>query len=142
MPSFFGTPPTTQIHQTPAMRPPGYAFAQKFFNWLPALMQMQFPQYPGKLDPGLSPSMQDVIRRSQGYAGSSPHEIFAGVQGALGKFMSPTNANPWARFFGGAPDYFHVDPSQRVYGGRPASDLQHETGQQPPQQPQQGWWGG
>lgn len=100
----FGTPGTTQVHQapgTPGTRPPGYKFAQWLFSQLPQLMNTPFPTYQGKLDPGLSPTLQDLIRRSQGYASSAPPEILAGVQGSLARFMNPSTINPWNTLFRG-----------------------------------------
>lgn len=167
MGDFFGSPGTTNIVQTagtPAVKPPGYRFASWLASQLPGLMNTPFPTYQGQLDPGLSPTMQDAIRRAQGYGQSSPPEILAGVQGVLGRFMNPTYRNPWHALFnanggsgspaagtggggaaaggmgmggpgagtspwgvgsrpetfGGTPNYFQVDPSQKVYGGRTA----------------------
>lgn len=183
MADLFGSPGTTNVIQapgTPAVKPPGYRFASWLASQLPGLMNTPFPTYQGQLDPGLSPTMQDAIRRAQGYGQSSPPEILAGVQGVLGRFMNPTYRNPWHALFnanggagspatgtgggglatmqggpggagtmggaaggmgmggpgaggtspwgvgnrpetfGGAPNYFQVDPNQRVYGGRSA----------------------
>lgn len=135
--SFWGDPPKTTILQgkgTGPTRPPGFKFAEWLFGQLPGLANTPFPTYQGNLDPGLSPTMQDTIRRAQGYAQSSPPEILAGAQGSLGRFMSPTFMNPWNRLFGGgtfggAPDYFGVNPQQRVYGGGPAGQMAYQ-GQQ------------
>src|SRR3990167_3577934 len=148
MASFFGEPPKSTIHQapgSPGSKPdPGYAFAKMLFNWLPQLLKTPYPTYQGQLDPGLSPTMQDVIKRAQGFAQSSPHEIFAGVQGILGRFMNPQFQNPMTRMFGGAPDYFGVNPNQAVYGCQPASNMAWSLpcenaggGGQIPQQPAQ-----
>jgi hypothetical protein len=104
MADFFGTPGTTTIHQAPgtaAAKPPGFSFAKWLFEQLPGLMNTPFPTYQGKLDPGMSPTMQDAIRRAQGYAASSPPEVLAGVQGALGRYMNPTYRNPWHALFNG-----------------------------------------
>lgn len=153
---WFGSPGTTNVIQTRGtapVRPPGYGFAQWLSRMLPQIMNSPFPQYQGTLDPGLSPTMMDTIRRAQGYAQSSPPEILSGVQGALGRFMSPRQINPWSALFGGgngsmggsgnfgsmyganapsmfggANDYFGVNPSQRVWGGRPAGDFTWQAG--------------
>ena len=157
--AIFGTPPTTQIHQTPAMRPPGYEFAKNFFNFLGSLTKTPYPTFQGSVDPGLSPTMTDALQRAQGYASSSPAEILQGVQGSLGRFMSPSFLNPANALFGnygGAPNYFGADAGQRVYGGQPAGNFgwnfQPPWGQpqptdqqmmpQMPQPPMQGMWGG
>ncbi len=120
----FGTPGTTTVHQAPGSKDdPGYGFAKQFFNFLGSIMGTPYPTYKGSIDPGLSPTMQDVLKRAQGYASSSPPEILQGVQGSLGRFMSPNFLNPVNSLFGGAPNYFGVDPNQRVYGGAPASSM-------------------
>lgn len=153
---FFGTPGETTIHQAPgtaAAKPPGYSFAHWLFSQLPGLMNTPYPTYQGSLDPGLSPTLQDSIRRAQGYAQSSPPEILAGVSGTLGRFMNPRQINPWQALygggqqqpsaqsmgggapmtFGGANNYFGVDPQQRVWGGKPASTMPYWGGQPQPQ---------
>src|SRR5687767_7409544 len=145
MPSLWGSPGSTQLIQTRGtapVRPPGYGFAQWLSRMLPEIMNSPYPTYQGNLDPVLSPTMMDVMRRSQGYAQSSPPEILAGAQGALGRFMNPRQVNPWSELFGGggagmtgggnlasmfgggggapqtfggAPNYLGVDPNQRVF---------------------------
>src|SRR5688572_19844535 len=113
----FGTPPKTTLVQTPGTRDPGYGFAKDFFNFLPGLMNQAYPTYQGQLDPGMSPTMQDAMRRAQGYAQSGPSEILQGAQGSLGRFMSPSFQNPWNTMFGGAPNYAGANPNQRIFGG-------------------------
>lgn len=137
---FWGSPGTTNVIQTrgtAGTKPPGFDFAKWLSSQLPGLMNSPFPTYQGNLDPGLSPTMQDVIRRAQGYAQSSAPEILAGAQGSLGRFMNPTFLNPWNRLFGGgnfggAPNYMGVDPNQRVYGGGTAQDMTYHGGGSPP----------
>lgn len=119
----FGKPPQTTINQTPATRPPGYSFARDFFNSLSNVAQQPYPTYQGQLDPGMSPTMANTIRRAQGYGTSGPPEILAGVQGSLGRFMNPSFINPAFRVQGGAPDYANQNPNQRVFGGRTAGNL-------------------
>lgn len=122
----FGTPGTTTVHQAGGTKDPGYDFAKQFFNFLGSIMGTQYPTFKGSIDPGLSPTMQDTLRRAQGYAASSPAEILQGVQGSIGRFMSPSFLNPANALFGnfgGAPNYFGVDPNQRIYGGGPASSM-------------------
>ena len=103
--TLLGTPGTTTVGQTPSLRPPGYQQAGQIFNWLLGLTNQPFPTYQGQVDPGLSPTMQDLIRRSQGYASAGPSEFLQGVQGRLGQFMNPNFLNPQTRIFGGATDY-------------------------------------
>jgi hypothetical protein len=145
----FGNPGTTVINQGPSSRPPGYGAASQIFNYLTSLAGTPYPSFSGSLDPGMSPTLTDAIRRSQGYAQSSPSELLQGTQGILGRMMNPSFANPQARMFGGAPDYYGIDPNQRTYGGRPAGDYQFQSGMpnfqnasMPGQQPFPGLGGG
>lgn len=118
--SVFGSPGTTDyIKSGGSQASPGYNFAQQFYNWLPQLMQQQYPTYQGQLDPGMSPTMQDAIRRSQGYAQSGPSEILQGVQGTLGQFMSPSFINPWNAMTTQPPNYGGYGMDTRAYGGKP-----------------------
>lgn len=120
----FGSPGQTQVHQTAGSKPPGFNFARDFFNSLGGIAQNPYPTYQGQLDPGLSPSMQNILRQAQGYAQSGPPEILAGVQGSLGRFMNPNFTNPAARFGQGVPDYFNQNPNQTVYNGGTPGGLQ------------------
>lgn len=126
----FGSPGTTTVGQTPGTRPPGYHQAQQIFNWLLGLTNQPFPTYQGQVDPGLSPTMQDLLRRSQGYASAGAPEILQGVQGYLGGAMNANFLNPVPRIFGGATDYagasmypwndqYRFNPYQRVGAGGP-----------------------
>ena len=124
----FGNPGGTEIHQTAAQKPPGFGFAKSLFNSLPGLTSGQYPTYQGNLDPGMSPTMADSLRRAQGYAQSGPPEVLQGVQGMLGQFMSPNFANPWNSLFGNAPNYGGVDSNQKVYGGVPAQNATFQGG--------------
>ena len=120
----FGSPGQTQVHQTAGSKPPGFNFARDFFNSLGGIAQNPYPTYQGQLDPGLSPSMQNILRQAQGYAQSGPPEILAGVQGSLGRFMNPNFTNPAARFGQGVPDYFNQNPNQTVFNGATPGGLQ------------------
>lgn len=114
----FGTPGQTQVHQTAGSKPPGFNFARDFFNSLGGIAQNPYPTYQGQIDPGLSPTLQSLMRQVQGYSQSAPPEIMAGVQGSLGRFMNPSFMNPVARMQqGGAPDYFNQNPNQTVWNG-------------------------
>jgi hypothetical protein len=128
----FGSPGQTQVHQTAGSKPPGFNFARDFFNSLGGIAQSPYPTYQGQLDPGLSPTMQNVLRQAQGYAQSGPPEILAGVQGSLGRFMNPNFTNPAARFGQGVPDYFNQNPNQTVYNGGTPGGLQGVFGAQGP----------
>lgn len=119
--SVFGTPGTQNwIKSGGSQASPGYQFARSFYDFLPSLMQQAYPTYQGSLDPGLSPTLQDAIRRAQGYSQSSPAEILQGVQGTLGSFMNKSFLNPWNAMMGGNPNYGGADPMQRIYGGQSA----------------------
>lgn len=128
----FGSPGQTQVHQTAGSKPPGFNFARDFFNSLGGIAQNPYPTYQGQLDPGLSPSMQNILRQAQGYAQSGPPEILAGVQGSLGRFMNPNFTNPAARFGQGVPDYFNQNPNQTVFNGATPGGLQGVFGAQGP----------
>lgn len=125
----FGTPGQTQINQGKGgAADPGYQFAKWLFNQLPGIANSPYPTYGGQLDPGMSPTLQDAIRRAQGYAQSGPPEIMQGVQGLLGQFMSPNFYNPFNSMFGGAPNYGGVDPNARTFGGTPAGAQTFQAG--------------
>jgi hypothetical protein len=116
-----GTPPQTQVHQgagggTGAS--PGFDWAKGFFSSLPGVFAQQYPSaYPGQLDPGLSPTMQQIIRQAQGYASQGPSSNLQGIQGTLGSFMSPNFINPQLRTTQGYPDYYGTNPNAPAYGG-------------------------
>lgn len=117
--TFFGSPGQTTIHQAPGTKPPGFGFAKDFFNSLMALSRQPYPTYPGQLDPGLSPTMQSLLRQAQGYSQAGPPEILAGVQGSLGRFMNPSFINPAARVPMGYQGFFSPNPSVRGFNGQP-----------------------
>lgn len=122
--TLFGSPPTTTYNTTAGTKPPGYGFANQFFNSLQNIASNPFPTYGGSLDPGLSPTLQDLIQRAQGYASSSPPSILQGAAGTMGRLMSPNLSNPITRMFGGAPDLTgRLDPNQKVFGGGPAGGM-------------------
>ena len=121
-----GQAPQTQVHQAPGgQASPGYGFAKNFYNSLGGIAQNPYPTYQGQLDPGLSPTMQNVIRQSQGYSQSGPSEILQGAQGSLGRFMTPSFMDPRMRLPMGAPSLFGVNPQQKMFGGQ----LQGQLGQ-------------
>lgn len=120
----FGTPASTSYSSTSATRPPGYGFASNFMNSLQSIASNPFPTYQGKLDPGLSPTLTDLIQRAQGYAGSSPPSILQGASGTLGRLMNPNLQNPVTRLFGGTSDFTgRLNPNQKVYGGGTAGQF-------------------
>lgn len=125
----FGTPGTTTTQQAPGTKPPGYQFARDFYGSLGQITSNPFPTYQGNLDPGLSPTLQGLLRQAQGYAQSGPPEILAGVQGSLGQYMNPSFANPVTRMQFGAPDYFNQNPNQTVYNGGTVNGLAGVFGQ-------------
>lgn len=107
----FGTPGQTQVHQTAGTRPPGYNAAQQIFNMLLGLSGTPYPSYQGQIDPGLSPTMRNLLQKSQGYASAGAPEILQGVQGVLGRYMNPNFLNPIPRIYGGATDYANAGSS-------------------------------
>lgn len=118
-----GSPGTTQVHSTPGTQDPGAGAAGDFFRSLFSGNLPPFPfQYPGSLDPGLSPTLQNAIRMAQGFSQAGPPEVLQGVRGALGRFMSPSFQNPMVRGGMGYPDYFG-GLANRVFGGQPANQL-------------------
>lgn len=135
----FGKPATTSYSSTAATRPPGYGYAQNFFNSLQNIASSPFPQYGGRLDPGLSPTLQDLIQRAQGYASSTPPSILQGAAGTYGRLLSPHLQNPVSRIFGGTSDFTgRLNPNQRVFGGGTAGSMTFPGSQtnygQPPMQ--------
>jgi hypothetical protein len=113
-----GQQPQTQTHQAPGgQASPGYGWAKGFFDSLPGVTRNPYPGYQGQLDPGLSPTMQNAIRMSQGYSQAGPSEILQGAQGSLGRFMTPSFMDPRMRLPMGSPNLFGADPSQKMYGG-------------------------
>lgn len=110
--TIFGTPGQTQVHQTAGTKPPGYNAAQQIFNMLLGLSGTPYPSYQGQIDPGLSPTMRNLLQKSQGYASAGAPEILQGVQGVLGRYMNPNFLNPIPRIYGGATDYANAGSSQ------------------------------
>lgn len=122
--TLFGSPPTTTYNTTAGTKPPGYGFANQFFNSLQNISSNPFPTYGHSLDPGLSPTLQDLIQRAQGYASSSPPSILQGAAGTYGRMLNPNLSNPITRMFGGAPDLTgRLNPNQKVFGGGPAGGM-------------------
>lgn len=85
---FFGSPGTSSTFYPPPIYPPGWGFAQSFWDQImPGLMNMPQPQYPGQLDPGLSPTAAGAIRMGQNQAMSPVPEMFGPLYGTLGQYM-------------------------------------------------------
>lgn len=122
-----GTPPKVNVQQASgggSGPSPGYDWAKGFFSSLPGVFNSPYPsQYPGQLDPGMSPTMQNVIRQAQGYGTSPQPSVLQGAQGTLGSFMSPNFINPQMRAGMGYPDYYHTDPGAPTYGGGTVGQL-------------------
>lgn len=140
-----GTPPKTTVQQASgggSGPSPGYDWAKGFFSSLPGVFNSPYPsQYPGQLDPGMSPTMQNVMRQAQGYGTSPAPSVLQGVQGTLGSFMSPNFINPQMRAGMGYPDYFGTNPAASTYGGGTVGQLpgfNPMTGQGGMQTPQAG----
>ena len=65
-----GQPPQQGYIQQPPLLPPLY---NQVSNWGPMFNQLwgqALPSYQGQIDPGLSPTLQNLIRMTQGYATS------------------------------------------------------------------------
>lgn len=108
----FGSPPTYEF-----VKPPSWNFADVLYKYLAGLIGQPAPTYPGNIDPGMSPSMGSLGQMIQTYATSPLPAILGQAQGTLGRFMSPSFANPVARMQFGAPSYYGFNPQQTLYGG-------------------------
>ena len=137
MGTFTGEPAQYDIMKipgTPSMRPPMFHFAQQFGDYLKSLIGQAAPSYSaagGSIDPGLSPSMQALGVLSQMYANSPLPAVFGQAHGSMGRFMSPSFTNPFARMGGGVPNYFPSDPNQVLPGGQRVGQLQNTGGMAP-----------
>ena len=90
----FGSSPQTTTYYPDPIYPANYNFASAFFNQImPQLMGGALPTYPGNIDPGLSQSMQTVLRMAQGYAASPAPYALGQAGGTLGAFMNPQMAS-------------------------------------------------
>lgn len=120
----FGRPAQTSYTTTAGTRSPGYDFAHNFFGSLQSITANPFPTFQGKIDPGLSPTLTDLIQRAQGYAASSPPSILQGAAGTFGRLMNPQLRNPVTRIFGGSSDFTgRINPNQKVFGGGTTGQL-------------------
>jgi hypothetical protein len=119
-----GTPSTTSASQGQGTTPPGWGAANDIFNSLIGTANNNpFPVYGGQIDPGLSPTMQQIIQRGQGMASQGAPSIFQGVQGSLASFLNPQFQNPNLRIPQGFSDYFGMNPQQKLFGGSPLGSL-------------------
>lgn len=98
-----------QLSPTIAPKPsPFYGFAKEFGNsFLPQLLNTPYPSYGGQLDPGLSPTMQNVIRGAQSYASSPFPRSLEQASGTLGAFQN------FDKLPGASYDY-QFDPSHQA----------------------------
>jgi len=112
-----GTPSTTVPSQGAGVQAPGYGFSRDFFNSLMGVSQNPFPVYQGQIDPGLSPTLQNIIQQAQGMSQQGAPSIFQGIQGSLGSFLNPQFQNPNLRIPQGYSDYFNMNPQQQLFGG-------------------------
>lgn len=98
-----------QLSPTIAPKPsPFYGFAKEFGNsYLPQLLNTPYPSYGGQLDPGLSPTMQNVIRGAQSYASSPFPRSLEQASGTLGAFQN------FDKLPGASYDY-QFDPSHQA----------------------------
>ena len=95
----------------PPKPPPGWDFAKAFFDQIaPQLMNQQKPSYQGQVDPGLSPTMQNVIRGAQTFSQSPVPNSLEQASGTLGAFQN-FDKLPGSDF------QYQMDPShQAMYG--------------------------
>lgn len=128
---FTGTPNTYGVGVTASMRPPMFSFAKALGQYLQSLIGQPMPQYPGQLDPGMSPTMQMLGKMAQQYAGSGAPPIMGAAANSLNRFMNPSFTNPVARIGGGSPGYAPVNMGQSMWGGAPTSSL-YDQFQLPP----------
>ena len=127
MGTFTGTPPTYGVGVTPSMKPPMTGFARNFGDWLNSLIGQPMPSYPGSLDPGLSPTLQNLGRMMQTYASSNLPSAYSAAGNTLSRFSNPGFENPLARvgmsgagpMTGGFPNYFSINKDQALSGGQP-----------------------
>lgn len=95
---FWGAPAQTTTQLVGGYRPPMSGFAGQFGQFLQSLIGQPMPGYAGPLDPGLSPTLQNLISLGQGYSSSAMPEIWGQVNGNLGRFMSPSWGGPSSSF--------------------------------------------
>lgn len=86
----FGSPGTSSTFYPPPIYPPGWGAANSWWeNIFPSLINLQPPQYPGQLDPGMSPTMAAVMRMGQNNAMSPVPDMMGPLYGMLGSYMRP-----------------------------------------------------
>ncbi len=113
--TLFGKPPQTTVQFAPGFRAPGFNMARSLGDYLMGLIGKPGPEYQGNLDPGLSPTLQNLGRMMQGYGSSPAPYILGQAAGTLGQFMNPTFGNPADRLAGPAQNFF----GGSAPGGRP-----------------------
>jgi hypothetical protein len=119
-----GTPSSTVGRQGAGTTPPGFGFSQDFFNSLIGMANNNpFPVYQGQIDPGLSPTLQNIMQQAQGMSQQGAPSIFQGIQGSLGSFLNPQFQNPNLRIPQGYSDYFGMNPQQQLFGGQQLGGL-------------------
>src|SRR5262245_32780210 len=84
-----GRPPQQGLYFPDTVLPPLYNWMSGAGNWLNSLLNTPFPSYPGNIDPGMSPTMQNYMRMAQGYGMSPINSALQGSQGALGRYSMP-----------------------------------------------------
>lgn len=107
------SPKATPIQLSPGAPPrppPGYGAAKSWFEQIfPQLWNMPLPSYQGNPDPGLSPTMQNLIRGAQTYSQSPFPQSLEQASGTLGAFQNFDKLP-------GASRPYEFDPShQKMY---------------------------
>lgn len=101
-----GSGGTTTL-QAPVTFPAGYGFAEGFFNQVaPQLLNQGLPTFPGRVDPGYSPSMSSATQMAQGMAEAPLPSIWGGAQDTLARFMQPKMADVGWGMSQPAPSFF------------------------------------
>lgn len=129
----FGSEPQQQIVYPPAQMHPGQGFAEQWWqNFAPWMLTTPMPSYPGQVDPGLSPSMQALIRQGQNFMSTPTPNISGMAAGLLGPYMQPPQGFSFQDSWAGG--------SLKNFGSPTITDPSSFLG--PPRDPTQPWTGG
>lgn len=104
------------------IRPPGFNYSKNFFNqFLPQFSGMEYPGYNRPLDPGMSPTMQNLLRMSQGFATSPGSSVLQGAEHTLGQFMGGSGMNIGTPGYSPPQDY-GLGYHRGQIGGQPSTN--------------------
>ena len=90
----YGTPPQTGIYQAPSMRSPLHGFGRAMSDYLTSLIGAAPPTYQGRLDPGMSPTMQMLAQMLQGRAMRVPQAVAGAANGLPGGYQAAFRPPP------------------------------------------------